>query len=234
MNIKIFKHYKKSDDQTDIFGPDIWPVVKDLHNKSARQMKSLVPLMGQYVLSRLTRRKIQLNSARLKNYSLAIDPQQGRFIYNCVLSKAPTCIVEYGTSFGISTIYAAKALQKLGRGQIIGSEIERTKIKIAKDNLQKCHLMSHVDIKEGDVLKSLSHLDQPIDMLIMDGFPDLNLAVLQLLEPNLAPYCLILTDDAYLFHYEMQAYLAYLSTSECYSHQILPISDGMGLSVKIK
>lgn len=234
MNIKLFKHYKKTDDQTDIFGPDIWPVVKSLHNQSARQMKSLVPLMGQYVLSRLSRKKIKLNSARLKNYSLAIDPQQGRFIYNCVLSKAPTCIVEYGTSFGISTVYAAKALQQLGHGQIIGSEIEKTKIKVARDNLEKCNLISYVDIKEGDVLKSFSHLEQPIDMLIMDGFPDLNLAVLQLLEPKLSPYCLILTDDAYLFQHEMQAYLDYLSNSDCYSHQILPISDGMGLSVKLK
>lgn len=226
-----FKRYKSQDNQSDIFGP-VWPYVKKLHRLSQSQVKGLLPMMFKYGWARLFGKTIGFNSTDLKGCTLAIDPDQGRFLYNLVLAKKPKTILEYGTSFGISTVYLAQALKELQSGQIVGTEIELSKAEKAMEHLKACQLHERVHILVGDVLKTCRDFNQPIDMLVMDGFPGLNLQVLKQLEPFLEKGCLIITDDVYLFKKEMRDYLDYLEKSPQYSTQILAISDGMGLSMK--
>jgi predicted O-methyltransferase YrrM len=56
----------------------------------------------------------------------------GRLLYSLVRSTGARSIVEFGTSFGLSTLYLAAALKDTGGGQIIGSEFEATKIARAR------------------------------------------------------------------------------------------------------
>src|SRR5215831_18001352 len=61
-------------------------------------------------------------AARLKDVYIPISKAQGRFLYLVARSLSARRIVEFGSSFGISTLYAAAAARDTG-GQVIGSEL---------------------------------------------------------------------------------------------------------------
>jgi predicted O-methyltransferase YrrM len=79
-------------------------------------------------------------------------------------------IVEFGTSFGISTLHLAAALRDNGRGDPITSEFEPSKVARARDNLTAGGLIDLVEIREGDALQTLARdLPERIDLLLLDG-----------------------------------------------------------------
>jgi predicted O-methyltransferase YrrM len=60
---------------------------------------------------------------------LPVSRDAGRFLYAVARSIAAKRIVEFGTSFGVSTIYFAAALKDNGGGTVIGSELETSNLK---------------------------------------------------------------------------------------------------------
>src|ERR1700677_3642636 len=58
---------------------------------------------------------------RAKDYHLAVSPETGRLLYMLARSSGARAIVEFGTSFGISTIHLAAALRDNGGGRLVGS-----------------------------------------------------------------------------------------------------------------
>lgn len=61
---------------------------------------------------------------RLKHAPLAVSPETGRLLYMLARSSGARAIVEFGTSFGISTLHLAAALRDNGGGRLITSEFE--------------------------------------------------------------------------------------------------------------
>jgi predicted O-methyltransferase YrrM len=71
----------------------------------------------------------------------------------CARARRAKRIVEFGTSFGISTIHLACALRDSGGGQLTGSELEATKARRARQNLNEAGLADLVEIRIGDALE---------------------------------------------------------------------------------
>lgn len=95
-------------------------------------------------------------------------------------------IVEFGTSFGISTLHLAAALRDNGGGRLISTEFEPSKIAQAQDNIAAAGLSDLVEIRAGDALQSLStDLPDHIDLVLLDGAKPLYPKILALLEPRL-------------------------------------------------
>ncbi|MCQ4380070.1 class I SAM-dependent methyltransferase, partial [Clostridioides difficile] len=65
-------------------------------------------------------------------------------------------IVEFGTSFGISTLHLAAALRDNGGGRLVTSEFEPSKGVRARANLAAAGLADLVEIREGDALRTLA------------------------------------------------------------------------------
>jgi predicted O-methyltransferase YrrM len=106
-------------------------------------------------------------------------------------------IVEFGTSFGISTLHLAAALRDNGGGHLISTEFESSKIAHANANLEAGGLSDLVEIRAGDALQTLARdLPEHIDMVLLDGAKSLYPQVLELLEPRLRPGALIVADNA--------------------------------------
>jgi len=106
-------------------------------------------------------------------------------------------IVEFGTSFGLSTIHLAAALKDNGGGRVIGSEFEPAKVTQARDNLRAAGLAEFAEIREGDALETLARdLPASIDLLLLDGAKVLYPQVLALVESRLRPGALVLADNA--------------------------------------
>ncbi|MEH6584825.1 MAG: hypothetical protein V7754_23085, partial [Halioglobus sp.] len=65
-----------------------------------------------------------ISSDAMSECFIPISPEQGEFLYVTARAQGAKNIVEFGTSFGISTIYLAAALKDNGVGQVIGTELE--------------------------------------------------------------------------------------------------------------
>lgn len=124
----------------------------------------------------------------------AVAPEVGRILYALMIATRPTLAVEFGASFGVSTIYLAAALRDLGSGQLVTTELVETKAEAAVQNLVDAGLADRVEMRQGDALTTLADIDRPIDMLFLDGSNDLYLDVLTMLEPQLAPRAVIAAD----------------------------------------
>ena len=54
---------------------------------------------------------------------MPISADAGKLLYNLVRSARPDTVVEFGTSFGISTIYLAAAVTDNNAGQVVSTEL---------------------------------------------------------------------------------------------------------------
>ncbi len=107
---------------------------------------------------------------RMKDQPLPVSPETGKLLYLLARSIQARTIIEFGTSFGISTLHLAAALRDNGGGCLIGSEFEPSKIVRARQNLVAGGLSDLVEIREGDALETLaSDLPDSIDFVLLDG-----------------------------------------------------------------
>jgi predicted O-methyltransferase YrrM len=149
--------------------------------------------------SRLLRSKTEYRDlyGRMKDIPLAVSRETGRLLYMLARSSRATSIVEFGTSFGLSTIYLATALRDNGGGRLITSEFEPSKVARARENLAAGGLADLVEFREGDALETLARdLPQTIDLLLLDGAKALYLDVLDRVASRLRPGALIVADNA--------------------------------------
>jgi predicted O-methyltransferase YrrM len=135
--------------------------------------------------------------SRMKDIPLAISPQTGALLYILARHSRATSIVEFGTSFGISTLHLAAALRDNGGGLVITSELEPSKIARAKQNLSEAGLVDLVEFREGDALETLAtDLPERVDLLLLDGAKALYPDVLDFVESRLRPGALVVADNA--------------------------------------
>lgn len=125
---------------------------------------------------------------------LPITRDQGLSLRSLILESKSKRIVEFGTSFGISTIYFADAVQQTG-GKVITTELLKSKADIARQNLIEIDLEKFVDIRVGDAMETLQDLTENIDFLFLDGWKDLYLPLFQMLEPLFTDTTLIYADN---------------------------------------
>lgn len=134
---------------------------------------------------------------RLKELWLPVSRETGTLLYMLARSSGARAIVEFGTSFGISTLHLAAALRDNGGGRLISTEFEPGKVARARDHLRAGGLDDLVEIREGDALQTLrGELPASIDLVLLDGAKALYADILDLLEPRLAPGALIVADNA--------------------------------------
>ena len=134
---------------------------------------------------------------RMKNLPLAISRETGALLYMLARSTSARTIVEFGTSFGISTLHLAAALRDNGGGRLITSEFEPSKAARAKANLEAAGVIDLVEFREGDALETLGvDLPEAIDLVLLDGAKSLYLEILNLLESHLKRGALIVADNA--------------------------------------
>jgi predicted O-methyltransferase YrrM len=166
---------------------------------------------------------------RAKDLPLAVSRETGVLLYMLARSCSARTIVEFGTSFGISTLHLAAALRDNGGGHLITSEFEPSKVARARNNLTAGGLLDLVEIREGDALQTLSvDLPETIDLLLLDGAKALYPEILSMVESRLRPGAFIVADNAdyspdYLAHVRSPA-TGYMST---------PFGDDVELSMRI-
>lgn len=135
--------------------------------------------------------------AEMKDFHLAVSRETGALLYMLARASGVRYAVEFGTSFGISTLHLAAAIRDNGGGRLISSEFEPSKISQARENIRAAGLSDLVEIREGDALETLaSDLPETIDLVLLDGAKALYPRVLSLLEARLRTGALVIADNA--------------------------------------
>ncbi|MBP6014036.1 MAG: class I SAM-dependent methyltransferase [Alphaproteobacteria bacterium] len=142
-------------------------------------------------------------------------------------------IVEFGTSFGISTIYLGAAA-RANNGRVIGTECEPAKVKAARANVADAGLAQFVDILEGDAMKTLASLDATIDFLLLDGWKDIYLPMIKMLTPKMRAGAIVLADNIFTFKKTLRPYVAHMQDrANGFESVTLPLGHGMEYSVRL-
>lgn len=128
---------------------------------------------------------------------LAVSRDTARLLYMLVRSTGARSVVEFGTSFGVSTLHLAAGLRDNGGGRVVTTEFEPSKAARARENFSAGGLADLIELREGDARQTLAcDLPGQIDLVLLDGAKGLYPAVLSLLEEHLRPGALIVADNA--------------------------------------
>ena len=165
---------------------------------------------------------------------ISLEREQGNLLYLLARSLGARRAAEFGTSFGVSTTYLATARRENGGGLVIGSEIQPSKAAVARANLEEAGVAEFAEIRVGDARDTLADPGGPLDLVLIDGFPDLNLTILQLLAPHVRVGGMVMADNVGSFPIEMGDYVAWAQDpANGFASATLPLRGGTELSLRV-
>jgi predicted O-methyltransferase YrrM len=170
---------------------------------------------------------------------VALDREKCALCYLLCRSIGARQVVEFGTSFGVSTIYLAAAVrdnvrERGGEGLVISTEIEPTKASLANANLRDAGLDDYVDVRVGDARETLKHLGTAVDFLLLDSWIPLVRPVIDVMAPQLRPGAIVLCDNVERYEKEYAQYTAFVrDPGNGFRSVLLSHQGGLELSVKL-
>lgn len=144
---------------------------------------------------------------------LSISKKQGEDLIKMITNNNVKNIVEFGTSFGISTLFLAKGVLETG-GQIITTELLASKANKAIENFKRAGVNDLIEVRVGNAMNTLKNHDKYIDLLLLDGWKDLYLPLFRMLEPNFHFKTIIYVDNANMS--DSQTFLKTVSQDQKY------------------
>nr|WP_296777187.1 class I SAM-dependent methyltransferase [Rhodococcus sp. (in: high G+C Gram-positive bacteria)] len=165
---------------------------------------------------------------------MPIDPDAGQLLYSLIRATRPETVVEFGTSFGISTLHLAAAVRDNGTGRVVTTELNAHKVSTATATFDRVGLSDVVTVLQGDALETLDTVTGPIGFVLLDGWKEMYLPVLKAIESRLPAGTLIAADNA--GHAETGPYLDYVrDPANGYTTTNFPSKedDSMELSCKV-
>ncbi|HEX3548527.1 MAG TPA: class I SAM-dependent methyltransferase [Mycobacterium sp.] len=169
------------------------PALDRMYATAKEQMASLGERGDDF--ARLAKASAQERADAFSDLYLPITPEAGRLLYSLVRATRPSTIVEFGMSLGISAIHLAAAVRDNGTGRVVTTELSAAKVAAAKKTFAETGLDDLITVLEGDALTTLTGLDGPVEIVLLDGWKELYLPVLKLLEPHLTEGALLVADN---------------------------------------
>lgn len=188
-----------------------------------------------------------LEKEALDNYVPIIRKDMQSFLKVMLSIKQPGRVLEVGTAVGFSTLL----LSEYGPADMHITTIENyeKRIPIAKANFEKAGKTEQITLLEGDAAELLKTLDEPFDFIFMDAAKGQYLAFLPDCVRLLKEGGILITDNVLqdgeimesrfavtrrnrTIHTRMREYLYAVKHHPLLESSILPVGDGITLSVK--
>ncbi|TFF14196.1 O-methyltransferase [Pseudomonas sp. BCA14] len=208
------------------------PLIERLYTQANAATSPVVDSVSREERDRLMHSKTEYLAlyTMLKDLWLPVSRDTGNLLYMLARSSGARAIVEFGTSFGLSTLFLAAALRDNGGGVLIGSEFEPSKIALAREHFIEGGVSDLIEIREGDALVTLATgLPESVDLLLLDGAKSLYGDVLGLVEKHLRPGALVVADNT---DYCPQ-YLAHVRSPDN-GYLSVPFADDIELSIRLR
>lgn len=188
----------------------------------------------------------------LEEYARATDvpivrTEMQSFLRLLMKTKKPHRILEVGTAIGFSALLMSEYAPK--DCQITTIEKYEKRIPLAKENFKKTGKEKQITLLEGDALEILPTLAQQYDFIFMDAAKGQYIHFLPDILKLLAPDGLLVSDNVLqdgdvlesrfavtrrnrTIHSRMREYLYTLKHMDELTTAILPLGDGVAVSVK--
>ncbi len=170
-----------------------------------------------------------------------IGPEVGKILGVIIRAIDAKRALDIGTCIGYSTIWLAEAMKSTG-GKLIAIEASQIFYEEARSNVKAAGLSDYVEIIHGDASEVINDLEGPFDFSLQDSSKPLYPVMLDRIVRLTRVGGIIAADDALFLpmgyeHPNARAMDEYnrlvFADSRLYS-TILPIGDGLTISVKIK
>ena len=189
----------------------------------------------------------ELEQTALRDRVPVIRREMQSFIKTFLAMNQPGRILEVGTAIGFSTLlmceYGREALQ------IVTIETYDKRIPIARENFRRAGREDQITLLEGDAGELLKTLEGPFDMIFMDAAKGQYIHWLPDIRRLMAKGSVLISDnvlqegDIIESHYlverrkrtiykRMREYLYELKHDPSFVTSILPLGDGVTVSVK--
>ena len=132
---------------------------------------------------------------RMGEFFLAVSADEGRLLYLLARAASARYIVEFGASYGVSTLFLGAAALDNG-GRLVTTEVHPEKCRAIRRTLRQAELEPCVTLLEGDARATLPAQEPGFEMLFLDGWKSQYLPLLKKVEQLLAPDALIVADNA--------------------------------------
>ena len=191
----------------------------------------------------------EIEKEALDTYVPIIRKEMQSFLRLLLAMQKPMRILEVGTAVGFSAILMAEYGPK--DCKIITIENYDKRIPIAKENFKRAGKTEQITLLEGDATEILPTIEEPFDLIFMDAakgqyinfMPD----VLRLLKKDGVLVSDNVLQDGHIIesHYiverrnrtiykRMREYLYELTHSDELVTSVLPVGDGITVSVRVK
>ena len=210
-----------------------------LHDAANSQNEKIMVELGPLFQEAQSDRELAWDKIeqRLDDKYISLEPAAGVFCYLAAKAIRARRIIEFGTSFGISTIYLGMAVRDNGGGVVIGTEMVDKKARQANENVSKAGLSEFVDIRVGNALETLRDIQGSFDFFLNDGFPRKLLPVLKIVAPHIRPGGVVVTDKVDESDPVYREYLEFIRDPDNGFQSVLMGLDkgteGMEFSVKV-
>ena len=173
----------------------------------------------------------------LSDKFVALDRDKAEFCYQLCRALCARCIVEAGTSYGVSTLYLAAAVRdnaRVGgaRGVVIGTEYEPAKAAAARANFAAADLAPFIDLREGDLRETLRDVGGTVDFMLVDIWTPMARPALELVAPRLRPGAAVVCDNTAEYREEYRDYFDFIAAQHPRLRTAtLPFRGGLELTV---
>jgi len=209
-------------------------VLDRLHTAAKGDALKFMGFLPRFLLGKLRGKSMDqiMTPGMAREIYMPISREQGNYMYQTARAIGAKHIVEFGTSFGISTIYLAAAVRDNEGAGMIGTEVEPHKHAQAVKNIVEAGLDKVTDIRLGDVRETLKEVPQPVDMIFLDGWKNLYFPVLEMLKPRLHKGSIVFADNIKTFKKSLRPYVQYMqSGANGFESTTLDIGEGLECSV---
>jgi len=189
----------------------------------------------------------QIEKEAIETYVPIIRKEMQNFLKMLLAMKKPARILEVGTAIGFSAILMAE--YNPADCQITTIENYEKRIPIARENFKRVGKEQQITLLEGDAAEVLKNIEEPFDFIFMDAAKGQYIhfmpEVLRLLKKDgilvsdnvlqdgdIIESRYVVTRRNRTIHKRMRDYLYQLTHHEELVTSILPIGDGITVSVK--
>lgn len=175
-----------------------------------------------------------------------IEPEVAQFIKVILKSKRSKNILEIGTAIGYSSLIMAQATDK--DTKITTIERREDMVSLAKENISKTAYKDKIKILQGDAEDILPHLNEEFDFIFIDAAKGQYLQFFDYCRSYLIEGGMILSDNVLYkgmvatdkllekrkktIVKRLRRYLEYINGIPGYTSSILPLGDGVALTIK--
>ena len=189
----------------------------------------------------------QIEQEALDTYVPIIRKETQSFLKVLLMMKKPVRVLEVGTAIGFSALLMCEYLPE--NGHITTIEKYEKRIPIARENFKRAGKEDRITLIEGDALEVMRSLEGPFDFIFMDAAKGQYIHYMPEANRLLSKDGVLMSDNVLqdgdiiesrfaverrnrTIHSRMREYLYELKHNDQLQTSIIPLGDGVALSVK--